>query len=84
MTNAQIIMAYKVENGVREELHTFNGWKALGYKVKPGEHSKHKFHIWKFAERTIVHDDGTEENKARAFMKLSAFFTPDQVEPATR
>lgn len=62
-----------------EPIHTFNGWKALGYKVKKGEHSKIKFPIWKHTTKT-VEKDGKEEEQSRMFTKLSAFFTLDQVE----
>lgn len=65
-----------------EEIHTFNGWKALGYSVKKGEHSRIKFPIWKHATKT-VEKDGKEEERSRMFQKVSAFFTFDQVEPIT-
>lgn len=63
-----------------EAIHTFNGWKELGYKVKKGEHSNIKFSIWKHASK-IVEKDGEEEEKSSMFMKVAAFFTFDQVEP---
>ena len=63
-----------------EPIHTFNGWKALGYSVKKGEHSKIKFTIWKHASKK-AEKDGEEEEQDKMFMKLSAFFTFDQVEP---
>lgn len=63
-----------------EEIHTFNGWKALGYCVKKGEKSRIKFPIWKYSTKT-VEKDGEEEERSRMFQKVSAFFTSDQVEP---
>ena len=36
MTNAEIIHNTKLLNGVVEECHTFQEWKALGYQVKRG------------------------------------------------
>lgn len=65
---------------VPEEIHTFNGWKDKGYRVKKGEHSTIKFPIWKYTERKK--DDDEEKTDASMFMKLSAFFTAEQVELA--
>ena len=65
-----------------EAIHTFNGWKQLGYSVKKGEHSKIKFAIWKHTTKK-VENDGKEEERSRMFQKVSAFFTFDQVEPIT-
>lgn len=65
-----------------EEIHTFNGWKALGYSVKKGEKSRIKFPIWKHTTKA-VEKDGKEEERSRMFQKVSAFFTFDQVEPIT-
>ena len=65
-----------------EEIHTFNGWKALGYSVKKGEKSRIKFPIWKHTTK-IVEKDGKEEERSNMFQKVSAFFTFDQVEPIT-
>lgn len=63
-----------------EEIHTFNGWKALGYSVKKGEHSRIKFSIWKHTTKT-VEKDGKEEETSKMFQKVAAFFTAEQVEP---
>lgn len=30
-----------------EEMHTFQGWKQLGYKVRKGEHAKVTTKLWK-------------------------------------
>ena len=65
-----------------EEIHTFNGWKSLGYSVKKGEKSRIKFPIWKHTTKK-VEKDGEEEERSRMFQKVSAFFTFDQVEPIT-
>ena len=96
MTNAAIIEHESlrlVEQGVLrmvniggmdmpEPIHTFNGWKELGFQVKKGEHSKIKFPIWKHTTKT-VEKDGKEEERSAMFTKVSAFFTFDQVEPIT-
>lgn len=63
-----------------EEIHTFNGWKERGFSVKKGEKSKIKFTIWKYSSKKIVDEDGEEDEKSSMFMKLSAFFTREQVE----
>lgn len=67
---------------VPEMIHTFNGWKALGYSVKKGEKSNIKITIWKHTSKT-VEKDGKEEERSRMFHKVAAFFTFAQVEPLT-
>lgn len=67
-----------------EEIHTFAGWKERGFKVKKGEHSTIKFAIWKYTEKEPKELTGnplTDANISKMFMKVSAFFTVDQVEP---
>jgi hypothetical protein len=76
-----------------EAIHTFNGWKELGYSVKKGEKSNIKFPIWKHTVKFLntntgnadldkinqqINDQGGEKNM---FMKMSAWFTAAQVEP---
>lgn len=78
------------ENGIQkielpEEIHTFNGWKERGFKVKKGEHSTIKFPIWKFTARNKKQEekDGSEADEVpvtNMFLKISAFFTLEQVE----
>lgn len=70
-----------------EEIHTFNGWKQRGYKVKKGEHSSIKFPIWKYVEKKKKPEELTgneliDAPKTSMFMKMSAFFTQAQVEKA--
>ena len=68
-----------------EPIHTFNGWKELGYSVKKGEKSKIKFPIWKHTTKTIEAQDKngntTEQDVSKMFMKTAYFFTFAQVEP---
>ena len=85
----------EIEVEMPEEIHTFNGWKARGFKVKKGEHSKIKFPIWKHTVKMLDTDTGNAENdkmnavineqggQSNMFVKMSAFFTRDQVELAT-
>jgi antirestriction protein ArdC len=77
-TNAYVELA--------EEIHTFNGWKQRGYSVKKGEKSKIKIAIWKYTEKEKPEEEKTGNPLEDApitnmFMKTSAFFTLDQVEP---
>lgn len=70
-----------------EEIHTFNGWKQRGYKVKKGEHSSIKFPIWKYVEKKKKPEELTgngiiDAPETNMFMKMSAFFTQAQVEKA--
>lgn len=71
-----------------EEIHTFNGWKQRGFKVKKGEHSQIKFPIWKYTEKAKKAEDLTgnpleDTPVSNMFLKLSAFFTAEQVEAIT-
>lgn len=71
-----------------QPIHTYAVWKSMGYQVKKGEKAIAKFPIWKFVtkvsknvanavdETDTDHIDGT----GKMFMKISAFFTDEQVE----
>ena len=63
-----------------EQIHTFNGWKERGYCVKKGEKSKIKFPIWKHTAKRVENENGEEDEHTSMFMKVSAFFTMEQVE----
>ena len=61
-----------------ETIHTYNGWKALGYQVRKGEHAVAAFPIWKYSGKQ---DEETgEETDGHCFQKVSHFFTASQVE----
>ena len=69
-----------------EDIHTFNGWKKLGFSVRKGEHSTIKFPIWKYTEKAKKEEEKTGNELEDApiknmFMKTAAFFTASQVEP---
>lgn len=68
----------KVELPEPEPIHTYNGWKDIGYQVKKGEHAKAQFQIWKYAGKKDE-ETGEEEN-GHCFMKKAFWFTADQVE----
>lgn len=78
------------ENGSREiempeEIHTFNSWKTLGYVVKKGEHSIARFPIWQKSDKKKRKEEEDDEKRKkesdRYYMKVSFFFTKEQVEP---
>lgn len=93
MTNADIIAKESerlVQEGVLgtinyggeilpEPIHTFQGWKELGYKVKKGEHSEIRLNIWKHTTKT-KEVNGEEKECSTMFMKNAAFFKMSQVE----
>lgn len=82
MCNKEIISRYIAMNELEPsiELHTFAEWKRLGYKVKKGEKSKHKISIWKRTTKKVENEKGEEVETQNYFLKLSAFFTIEQVE----
>ena len=94
MTNTTIITNAAVQAGIFTEeeaeaiiksghelpLHTFNEWKRMGYSVKKGEHARLKVEIWKKSTKKHQNDDGEEVESDRFYLKLSPFFTFDQVE----
>lgn len=63
-----------------EQIHTFNGWKELGYKVKKGEHSQIRFSIWKYSSKEIENENGEKATKTAMFLKNACWFTREQVE----
>lgn len=67
----------KVELPEPEPIHTYNGWKDLGYQVKKGEHAKASFPIWKWAGKK---DEETGEESGRCWQRKAFWFTADQVE----
>ena len=67
-----------------EPIHTFKRWQELGYTVKKGEHHKARFMIWKAGkskkEEEAAADGDNAPEGVSIFMKMSCFFTFDQVE----
>ena len=90
MTNTEIIFTNMVElinKGIITEdniIHTYQHWKALGYKVKKGETAVAKFPIWKYTKKKNTKNEELTEEEAQkqgyCFMKNSAWFTEKQVE----
>lgn len=65
-----------------QSIHTFAAWKALGYKVMKGQKAITRIPIWKYSAPKVQDEspvDGVEP-KGRMFMKVSAFFSEEQVE----
>lgn len=75
-------MGEEVEYKEIEPIHTFKGWKKLGYVVKKGEKSKIKFPIWFYKKgKKIENEDGEEvEGRGNCYMKTAAWFTFSQVQ----
>ena len=71
-----------------QPIHTYKAWKQLGYQVKKGEKCIAKFAIWQYSTRKKKDKDADDENEEQVtdmvygkyFMKVSAFFTNEQVE----
>ena len=62
-----------------ECIHTFQGWKELGYKVKKGEHHVAEFAIWSPSKRKPK-DDEDEKPQRRMYLRKAFWFTSAQVE----
>lgn len=90
-TGKYIKMIYLDENGneiekeveLPEDIHTFAGWKALGYSVKKGEKAVSKFPIWKYVKaKAFEAEDANADGEAsgHCIMKVAAFFSASQVQ----
>ena len=69
-----------------EEIHTYEKWKSLGYQVRKGEKSTIKFDVWYFQKpKKKAPDAETSKNEqtrnsGKCWMRLTSFFTIDQVD----
>lgn len=74
----------KKELDVPEEIHTYQTWKAMGYQVKKGSKAVAQFPIWKHTSKQLdeLDDEGNPKEKTNMFMKVSSWFTREQVEEA--
>ena len=103
MTNTTIILKAALNAGIFTEeqikqylesigelpLHTFKGWKELGFIVRKGQKAALKCDIWKYSKKTETVPAKTPEGKETEqeidinhyYKKLSHFFTVAQVEP---
>ena len=70
----------KIELPEPEPIHTYNGWKELGYQVKKGEHAKAQFPIWKYKGQK--NEETGEDENGKCYQRKAFWFTFDQVEKA--
>ena len=66
-----------------QPIHTYNGWKSRGYQVKKGEKAIAKFPVWAFSAKkksAETEDDENVKGTGHMYMKMSAFFSDEQVE----
>lgn len=73
----------QTENGTKlmdipEPIHTFQGWRELGYTVRKGEHAVAKFPIWKHTVKKAKQEG--EHDISKMFMQTAAWFTAAQVD----
>lgn len=64
-------------------IHTYAGWKALGYRVKRGEHACASFPIWRHRKAGKKKDKITGEisdTSETMFLTNANFFSERQVE----
>ena len=73
-----------------EEIHTFAGWKALGYIVKKGEHARASFPVWTVSNRRQAGRNGNgvgnienDIQTVNCYRRKAYWFTRDQVEEIT-
>lgn len=77
----------KVIDGIPEEILSCKEWNRRGFAVKKGEHAIAKFPIWypkkkKYEPKKQEEDQEQEQQEQLKgfYMKVTAFFTADQVE----
>ena len=66
-----------------EPIHTFSGWKKMGYQVIHGQKAIASFPIWKHKPAGVKIDKETGEKmdvNEKMFMVTASFFKRDQVE----
>lgn len=77
MTNFAMLETAKMLEGITEECHTFQRWKALGRQVKRGEKATFMAPMWK---PNVKKGEDGEEMRNGFFAKNSAFFKLSQTE----
>ena len=77
MTNAATIATSKMLEGISEDCHTYQHWRALGRQVKRGEKALFMAPMWK---PNVKRDERGEETRKGFFAKSSAFFAFSQTE----
>ncbi len=64
-------------------IHTFAGWKSLGYQVQRGQKAVAKFPIWKYKSGGSYKNQNTGEEESieeKMFLTEAFFFSQNQVE----
>lgn len=88
MTNNQIILTEMATRNITEELHTFQKWKSLGFKVKSGEHGI-ETRLWRYNKnkeqnKKELPENADEETKKKYnsgfYLAKAYLFTRSQVE----
>ena len=69
-----------IQQGRRIPLHTYQEWKRMGYRVKPGEHASIVVSLWKFSSKKVELDDGEEVDDSNYYRSSAYLFTQNQVE----
>lgn len=94
MTNTEIIIAEAVSNniftkeevnifleaGVTIPLHTYEGWRRLGYQVKASEHAVVKTRLWKPKSRKALEEAEGGEGEDGFYLTKAYLFSDEQVE----
>lgn len=92
MTNEEVIMRESIElveqgklalsDDLPEPIHTYQGWKSMGFKVKKGEHAIAKFAIWTPVKQKRKDDDADDDKKPkmRMYLETACWFKSSQVE----
>lgn len=79
MTNRAILQTVQAMEGISEECHTYQHWRALGRQVKRGEKARFMAPMWKPNMKT--NKETGEKMRKGFFAKDSAFFVRSQTEP---
>lgn len=69
-----------------EEIHTYNGWKAIGRQVRRGQKSVASFPIWRMCKGKKQETEEAGENEqdhSRMRMVKAFWFTADQTDPVS-
>ena len=72
---------------IPEEIHTYERWRKMGYQVQKGQTSFIKFKVWFYTGRngrSQEVEEGAEnstQQRGKCYMRMTAFFTADQVKP---
>ena len=72
----------KIKMEEPEEIHTYQGWKALNRQVKKGEKSVATIQIWKHTIKKS--SENNEQEQERMFLTNAFFFKKEQTEAITQ